>query len=58
MIIRVAKGHGGSRCYYERSRKHNIRSYHVFTLSRLVSANGSCWKLIIGPLAVAFLFRS
>lgn len=57
MIFKLAKGYGGMRCWYERSRKHNIRSYHVLSLSRLVSANGSCWKLIVGPFAFAFGFK-
>lgn len=57
MIFKIAKGHGGPRVWYERSRKHNFRSYHVFSLSRLVSANGSCWKLIVGPFALAFGFK-
>jgi len=58
MIVKKARGHGGQRCWYDRTRKKRVRLYHAFGLSRLVMKDGSCWRLIVGPWTFAFGFRA
>lgn len=52
MIVRFAKGNGGQRCFYTRTK--GTRLYHVFDLSRIVDRNGSAWRLVIGPIVFVF----
>lgn len=42
--------------WFTRSRK--SREYHVFGLARLVMPEGSCWRFVIGPYAMAWGFKS
>ncbi|VVE28896.1 hypothetical protein PEP31012_03563 [Pandoraea eparura] len=57
MIARIAKARGGQRCWFDRGRIGKSRRYHVFGLSRIVWREGSCWRLVIGPLCIAFGYR-
>lgn len=61
IVFRKADGHGGKKVWYDRCRSKSTgqrwRHYHVIELSRIVCSDGSLWRLIIGPWAIAFRFR-
>jgi hypothetical protein len=55
MITVRAKGHGGARVFYDRQQKHGTRTYHVFSLTRVVNGEGeSYWRLIVFQWAFAW----
>jgi len=57
MMIYRAKGHGGPRVYYDRTR--GGRFYHVFSLSRRVmKGGGSYWRLVIGQYSIVFGWKA
>ncbi len=54
--FKAARGHGqmGGACWFDRHRKIRMRSYHVFSIRRLVCADGHLWVVILGRYAIAF----
>jgi hypothetical protein len=57
MVLQLARKISGTRVWFERSRKGNFRTYHLLAISRLVCAEGSMWKVVIGPVAIGLGFR-
>ena len=53
----MAKGHGGPRVWYDRHRKSKSRMYHLFSVRRMVFAEGALWVVIVGPLCIYFGFK-
>jgi len=54
--FKTAKGHGqmGGAAWFDRHRKTRMRAYHVFSIRRMVCADGHLWVVIIGPYAIAW----
>jgi hypothetical protein len=61
MIIKKANGHGGKKVWYDRTRSRSDgkrwRHYNIVSLALIVCADGSLYRLVIGPWVVAFKFR-
>lgn len=55
MIARIAKSRGGQRCWFDRSRIGKSRRYHVFGLSRIMTAPcGEPAKDVVGCLGMGW----
>jgi len=54
--IMIAKGHGqmGGAVWFDRHRKTRMRAYHLFSVRRMVCADGHLWVVTAGRFAIAF----
>ena len=57
MVFELAQKRFGVRVWYERSRGENFRNYYLFAISRLICAEGSLWKVVVGPVIIGLRFR-